>query len=45
MLHQYSGTPQLKDQSKLHNYQSELRKRFGDFFSHGIPGIGDGKLS
>lgn len=42
MLHQYSGTPQLKDQSKLHNYHSELRKRFGDFFSYGIPGIGDG---
>jgi cytochrome P450 len=41
MLHQYSGTPKF-DPTSLYTYERTMRAKFGEFYSSGFPGFGNG---
>ncbi|KAL7581602.1 hypothetical protein ACA910_022159 [Epithemia clementina (nom. ined.)] len=41
LIPQYSGTPKY-DLTTMLTFWPEMRKRFGDFYSFGLPGVGEG---
>jgi hypothetical protein len=42
LVHQYSGIPKM-DTKTTFDFWPELRRRYGDFYSIGIPGLGAGR--
>ena len=41
MWARYSGMPEM-DQTKVFDFWPEMRRRYGDFYSFGLPGLGRG---
>ena len=42
IIPQYSGAPQF-DPTKFYDFYPEMRRRFGDFYKMGFPGLGKGR--